>query len=350
LGKTPVSGSSCLPVVEDGIWKLHSKDIIDKKDILLNGSRNFGLGEDPAFKIEELPSHVSEVEPNVLDLGMCEDEGTVCIVKYSLEENAVVQNCVKKQTVECETDKYKSCYKEQSDCGGKTGKPFRDSLINTSSTQRGKKISPLEKFRIHCDEHPSTNLRVTKGCAPTPTVLKDKSNIVTCTIAETSKYRYPQSNSVCTSSQNSNFKTPTNRVLGSVSGSIKVGFKTPYTSHKAHENSSMKVTPPLCKCGRRSKRRVAQTPGPNQGRSFFSCPQGSAGRNKGCGYFQWESAYMKNRSPQLFASPFAYAARTNRASSEFDSVTQKLNFSRPTGIDSARKSLGVRPGIHINNV
>ena len=45
-----------------------------------------------------------------------------------------------------------------------------------------------------------------------------------------------------------------------------------------------KLTPPLCGCGRRARRRLATSPGPNQGRPFFSCPAGT-----GCQYFRWES-------------------------------------------------------------
>ena len=46
-----------------------------------------------------------------------------------------------------------------------------------------------------------------------------------------------------------------------------------------------KITPPLCNCGKRAKRKVVTSPGPNQGKPFFSCP---GGRTSGCQYFRWE--------------------------------------------------------------
>ena len=53
--------------------------------------------------------------------------------------------------------------------------------------------------------------------------------------------------------------------------------------------NSVKVTPPLCSCGRRAKRKSVCTPGPNEGKPFFVCPN-SSGSNKrqGCGFFKWE--------------------------------------------------------------
>ena len=80
------------------------------------------------------------------------------------------------------------------------------------------------------------------------------------------------------------FKTPLNPSARSVS------CRTPQSMPAA--TSTMKVTPPLCKCGRRAKRRMVQNPGPNTGRWFFSCVRGVANsansKASGCGYFQWE--------------------------------------------------------------
>lgn len=60
------------------------------------------------------------------------------------------------------------------------------------------------------------------------------------------------------------------------------------------------VTPPLCECGRRTRRRSVVNPGPNQGRAFFACSLnhgrrglGSSVGNKkskdGCNFFRWEA-------------------------------------------------------------
>ena len=59
------------------------------------------------------------------------------------------------------------------------------------------------------------------------------------------------------------------------------------------------ITPPLCHCGRRTRRRSVINPGPNQGRSFFTCSVkhersrlgGNADKKKsrtGCNFFRWE--------------------------------------------------------------
>ena len=59
------------------------------------------------------------------------------------------------------------------------------------------------------------------------------------------------------------------------------------------------VTPPLCNCGRRTRRRSVINPGPNQGRAFFTCSlnhgrsslSSSADKSKaksGCKFFRWE--------------------------------------------------------------
>ena len=59
------------------------------------------------------------------------------------------------------------------------------------------------------------------------------------------------------------------------------------------------VTPPLCHCGRRTRRRSMINPGPNQGRAFFTCflNHGRSSLNlsaeikkpkSGCNFFRWE--------------------------------------------------------------
>ena len=57
------------------------------------------------------------------------------------------------------------------------------------------------------------------------------------------------------------------------------------------------ITPLLCHCGRRTRRRSVINPGPNQGRAFFTCSlnhgRSSLSTDKkrsksGCNYFGWE--------------------------------------------------------------
>ncbi|NXF03023.1 ERI2 exoribonuclease, partial [Smithornis capensis] len=69
---------------------------------------------------------------------------------------------------------------------------------------------------------------------------------------------------------------------------------------------SGKPTPPLCNCGRRAKKLCVSNAGPNHGKAFFCCPVGKQeGNRKGCGYFKWESALLKEKSNGLTLNPDA---------------------------------------------
>lgn len=60
---------------------------------------------------------------------------------------------------------------------------------------------------------------------------------------------------------------------------------------------SGKMTPPLCKCGRRSKRLVVSNNGPNHGKAFYCCPVGKFQEDrKCCSYFKWEQTLQKERA------------------------------------------------------
>ncbi|XP_062866533.1 ERI1 exoribonuclease 2 [Trichomycterus rosablanca] len=77
------------------------------------------------------------------------------------------------------------------------------------------------------------------------------------------------------------------------------------------QRGGVKITSPLCDCGRRSKRLTVCNGGPNQGRAFYTCavrrssgpaplnpaPLNPAPRSKGCGFFKWESALVKSSLP-----------------------------------------------------
>ena len=71
---------------------------------------------------------------------------------------------------------------------------------------------------------------------------------------------------------------------------------TPVYSGNLVLSSGGKVTPPLCNCGKRAKRRAVSNPGPNEGKTFYACPNGKASdKTRGCGFFKWE---LKLTSPQ----------------------------------------------------
>ncbi|XP_048187851.1 ERI1 exoribonuclease 2 isoform X2 [Perognathus longimembris pacificus] len=66
---------------------------------------------------------------------------------------------------------------------------------------------------------------------------------------------------------------------------------------------STKMTPPLCKCGRRSKRLTVSNNGPNHGKVFYCCPIGKYQENrKCCDYFKWEQALQKERANSIVQS------------------------------------------------
>jgi ERI1 exoribonuclease 2 len=59
--------------------------------------------------------------------------------------------------------------------------------------------------------------------------------------------------------------------------------------------SSFKLTPPMCKCGKRTREKTVYKEGPNKGKQFFSCT-----KRNGCNYFMWRSDLVSSTSPQLF--------------------------------------------------
>lgn len=95
-------------------------------------------------------------------------------------------------------------------------------------------------------------------------------------------------------------------------------------------NSTMKVTPPLCHCGRRSKRRMVQSPGQNMGRFFFSCAVKKGTLSKdGCNFFKWETSSVGQK-------PGNGSAHVSR---QFTPVVHN-SYLQPQ--ISQKKSLGVR--------
>ncbi|KAJ3614487.1 hypothetical protein NHX12_018059 [Muraenolepis orangiensis] len=65
----------------------------------------------------------------------------------------------------------------------------------------------------------------------------------------------------------------------------------------------LKITAPLCGCGRRAKRQTVCNGGPNHGRGFFGCPVRRSGTGNVmqncCRFFKWESALIQESPPAL---------------------------------------------------
>ena len=119
--------------------------------------------------------------------------------------------------------------------------------------------------------------------------------------------------SICETSNSAlSFRTP------STSEWMKVKRLSSGSTHTPSSNlsgellsSGGKVTPPLCNCGKRTKRRTASNPGPNEGRTFYACPNGKASdKSRGCGFFKWEkmlaSSSSSSCSPTAFASSHSH--------------------------------------------
>lgn len=97
-------------------------------------------------------------------------------------------------------------------------------------------------------------------------------------------------------------------------------------------NGNQRVTPPLCQCGRRARRLNVSNGGPNHGKAFYSCPVGKQeGNRKGCGYFKWEHALLKEKVTVL-SPPSTVGLQSWHASSSSSGCPQQ-------------KSLGLRPSM-----
>ncbi|XP_062619994.1 ERI1 exoribonuclease 2-like [Saccostrea cucullata] len=132
-------------------------------------------------------------------------------------------------------------------------------------------------------------------------------------------------------------KSTFNITNSSINSSSSV-LKTPDTSM----SSTMKATPPLCKCGRRSKRRMVQSPGPNLGRFFFSCSGIKTADRNGCGFFQWEPSAQSSGSTsrqQSFVSKYNLSGLSKPFTPVFQQA-DKFNSSA-----QQRRNLGVRPTV-----
>ncbi|XP_051661718.1 ERI1 exoribonuclease 2 isoform X2 [Manacus candei] len=95
---------------------------------------------------------------------------------------------------------------------------------------------------------------------------------------------------------------------------------------------SGKPTPPLCNCGRRAKKLCVSNAGPNHGKAFFCCPVGKQNSDrKGCGYFKWEYAFLKEKSNGLTLNA--------------DALTSLRTVSSNLGNSSNKSYLCLRPSM-----
>nr|XP_005999680.1 PREDICTED: ERI1 exoribonuclease 2 isoform X2 [Latimeria chalumnae] len=125
----------------------------------------------------------------------------------------------------------------------------------------------------------------------------------------------------------------------------------PLPSHKPsggqnrlfHGRAAGKITPPLCKCGRRARRLHVSNRGPNEGEAFYSCPVGRSneGKGKGCSYFKWERVLLKeSSSSSSVASPLSLSS----CNSSFSSLKGRTLAGNVSAY-SQRTHLGLRPSM-----
>ncbi|NXA24157.1 ERI2 exoribonuclease, partial [Ibidorhyncha struthersii] len=94
---------------------------------------------------------------------------------------------------------------------------------------------------------------------------------------------------------------------------------------------SGKPTPPLCNCGRRAKKLYVSNAGPNHGKAFFCCPVGKhEGNKKGCGYFKWEYALLKEKSNGVTLNADALTSLGTHANNLGNSSNKKYLCLRPS--------------------
>ena len=123
-------------------------------------------------------------------------------------------------------------------------------------------------------------------------------------------------------------------------------FKSPPPSSSSSTNSSIasssssllslsskpvfKRTPPMCKCGRRSRYLTVQNPGPNTGRKFYSCSRGSGSdKSRGCGFFLWEENI--GQSPLL-------KHRTLTTPKSNSLSVRNINVSSPSAVEKPKET------------
>lgn len=152
-------------------------------------------------------------------------------------------------------------------------------------------------------------------------------------------------------------------------GSTKTSsFFTPNTV-RLETSATMKRTPPMCACGRRAQRKIVQSAGPNQGRCFFSCPNGRKSNQSstvgcfgkkrptsGCGFFKWEQP-MQSPNGTLNSllcktnNTMSSSVMSKTNNSCYKSVPNRTyttpilqpNFNTPQSVSgTTKKTLGVR--------
>ena len=165
-----------------------------------------------------------------------------------------------------------------------------------------KETPPLstKDSKVNC-EHESSCSATPNYCQQTPVAGGYRNTVSTglplssTPLESTSTYNTP------------NFRTPSTSEWMKVKRLSSSSTNTPPSFNDSLSrqvfSSGGKVTPPLCNCGKRTKRRRVSNPGPNEGKTFYACPNGKASdKSRGCGFFKWERKLANNSSLSSYSS------------------------------------------------
>ncbi|XP_042341499.1 ERI1 exoribonuclease 2 [Plectropomus leopardus] len=182
----------------------------------------------------------------------------------------------------------RDCKSNQRKTGLKSDGPCKNSETNTPFLFRHKPFIP-EKTST-----PNNSFTRPKAVITQHTKLKETPKSSFTIYTDPAKPPRPSS---CGSFSNSVLNSLSTNTLSSFMSRSSVSMTT---------KGGQRVTSPLCSCGRRAKRQVVSNGGPNHGRGFYCCPvrrSGGGGRiQRGCEFFQWESALMQSGSPAVGSS------------------------------------------------
>ena len=172
--------------------------------------------------------------------------------------------------------------------------------------------TPPERGRVKC-EGVSSSFSCQSSCpvVTTPSKCDFKSRRVR-SVGE-SGFKTPNISRWLNSKHRRNLSHSTSGSLSPSSSSSTSSFSSPAAGSPSFAvvSSGGKITPPLCGCGKRAKRKFVSSPGPNEGLPFYVCPNGrgttttATGKSRqSCNFFKWErQCSTSRRSAELDQSP-----------------------------------------------
>ena len=301
---------TCIANESDATKSYRTSVVIDTGKESIESSQNPQISSSRSESVTIKPSSVGSPKSSKLlaldtlaKQGLVLKNGNQCAA--ILNRTSPSRKNISKQCHERLVSAKSAISNSKSSCGSKTipsaisSKPSKPSSISLSSSESSITVTPKLAYskaltaNVYFEGHPqasslqshnktmaNTSLCSSMQDITSPSINSTKGlslSVIQQSVYKTSRpFRSP-----CLAS--SSIQTPTQRSTGQ--------FKTPI-GEANFALTGMRATPPLCLCGRRSKRRQVQNNGPNMGRLFFTCPigrQGTTANKVSCGFFQWES-------------------------------------------------------------